>query len=238
MAARRTFGECPQTQRPCRVAAAPPDAGEMTRNRPLALLVVLIAAVLAGAVTFSMAVAGGWRTQAVTVGPACTVPHLAGSVVDVTLIDMGGRGGMMQGRRPGPMMGGPGTQGGYAPGTQGGYGPSGHGMMRVLASRGTVPAGTVSLRVVNSGTRTHELVVLPLAAGQWPGDRPAGLGGRVSEAGSLGEASASCAPGAGKGIAPGTAGWVTLTLRPGRYELVCNLPGHYPQGMYAELDVR
>jgi uncharacterized cupredoxin-like copper-binding protein len=34
------------------------------------------------------------------------------------------------------------------------------------------------------------------------------------------------------------ASWVTLTLRLGRYELVCNLPGHYAIGMHAELDVR
>jgi uncharacterized cupredoxin-like copper-binding protein len=185
--------------------------------------VVLIAAVLAGAVTFSMAVAGVWRTQAATgARTACTVPRLAGAVVDVTLIDMGG---MMHGNGPGPMMGGS-------------YPPGGHGMMRVLADRHTVPAGTVSLRVANAGTRTHELVVLPLAAGQWPGARPVGPDGKVSEAGSLGEASASCAPGAGEGIAPGAAGWVTLTLRPGRYELICNLPGHYARGMYTELDVR
>ena len=39
------------------------------------------------------------------------------------------------------------------------------------------------------------------------------------------------------GIAPGAAGWVTLHLDPGRYELICNLPGHYAAGMYAELDV-
>lgn len=207
----------------------------VARNRSLTLLVVLIAAVLAGAVTFSMAVAGVWRTQAATAArPACAVPHLAGSVVDVTLIDMGG---MMRGQGPGPMMGGSYPQGGHPPGPQGGYAQGGHGMMRVLADRHTVSAGTVSLRAANAGSRTHELVVLPLAAGQWPGARPAGPDGKVSEAGSLGEASATCAPGAGEGIAPGTAGWVTLTLRPGRYELICNLPGHYTKGMYTELDV-
>jgi uncharacterized cupredoxin-like copper-binding protein len=32
-------------------------------------------------------------------------------------------------------------------------------------------------------------------------------------------------------------GWVTVTLAPGRYELVCNLPGHYVSGMYGELTV-
>ncbi len=113
----------------------------------------------------------------------------------------------------------------------------GGGMMRVLATPASVPAGTVSLRVANTGTLTHELVVLPLAAGQPPGSRPVGPDRTVSEAGSLGEASATCAAGHGDGIAPGAASWVTLTLRPGRYELIRNLPGHYARGMYTELDV-
>jgi uncharacterized cupredoxin-like copper-binding protein len=59
----------------------------------------------------------------------------------------------------------------------------------------------------------------------------------VSEAGSLGEASRTCGAGAGEGIASGAAGWTTVTLRPGRYELLGNVPGHYAAGMYAELDV-
>jgi uncharacterized cupredoxin-like copper-binding protein len=43
--------------------------------------------------------------------------------------------------------------------------------------------------------------------------------------------------GAGEDIAPGDASWVILALKPGRYEVVCNLPGHYAAGMYGELDV-
>ena len=31
--------------------------------------------------------------------------------------------------------------------------------------------------------------------------------------------------------------WTTLTLNPGRYELLCNIAGHYGSGMYTELDV-
>jgi len=53
----------------------------------------------------------------------------------------------------------------------------------------------------------------------------------------VGEASASCAEGSGEGILPGALGWVTVTLRPGRYEIVCNLPGHYAAGMYAQITV-
>jgi len=43
--------------------------------------------------------------------------------------------------------------------------------------------------------------------------------------------------GAGEGIVPGASGWVTVTLAPGQYELVCNLAGHYTAGMYTQLTV-
>ena len=106
----------------------------------------------------------------------------------------------------------------------------------VTVSPPQVHAGTVSLRVTNIGTLQHELVVLPLASGG-VGERSVGADGRVSEPGSLGEASATCAAGAGSGIASGAASWVTLQLPVGRYELICNFPWHYAMGMHAELDV-
>ena len=62
--------------------------------------------------------------------------------------------------------------------------------------------------------------------------------GTVSETGSLGEASATCGAGHGDGIAPGAVSRLTVTLRPGRYELACNLPGHYATGMHTGLEVR
>ena len=109
-------------------------------------------------------------------------------------------------------------------------------MMRATATPSTVPPGEVSFRVWNSGMMVHELVVLALPA-DGPGTRSVGSDGRVSEEGSFGEASRSCGEGAGEGIAPGAMGWVSLHLDPGRYELICNLPGHYAAGMFAELDV-
>ncbi len=182
-------------------------------RRNLRLLVGAGAAlvVLAGASTVALAAAGGafdhrWSAPS----GQCSAPALPGTVVDVTLTNMGGA-----------MMGG--WQGG--------------GMMRVLAERHRVPAGTVSFRVANTGTLVHELVVLPLRPGQAVGQRAVGIDNRVSEAGSLGEASNSCGAGAGDGIEPGAMGWVTLHLAPGTYELVCNLPGHYAAGMYTWLTV-
>ena len=135
-------------------------------------------------------------------------PTPRGAVVRVHLMDMG-HGGMMSGRS----------------------------VMRLMAALSVVGQDQVTLVATNLGRRTHELVVLPL--------RPTGSArlavngeGRVSEQGALGEASAPCASGAGEGLTPGTTGWVTLRLRPGTYELVCNEPHHYANGMHAVLVVR
>ncbi len=205
-------------------------------NRRLLLAAMLAAIVLAAGSTVALAAANGaFSGQAATrvrtptgraaTGTRCAAPALAGAVVDVTLADMGG--GMMAGRAgPGSMMGGQ-MMGGWR----------GMGMARVLVSQGAVSAGTVSLRVLNQGAATHELVVLPLPAGQPAGARTVGTDGQVDETGSLGEASRSCGAGEGDGITAGATGWVTLTLKPGRYELICNLPGHYAAGMHTELDV-
>jgi uncharacterized cupredoxin-like copper-binding protein len=118
----------------------------------------------------------------------------------------------------------------------GGIAPLGSRMMlRVSAT--AEPAGQITLVATNMGWRTHELVILPLAAGVAAGRRIPGPDGKVSETGSLGEASSSCAAGTGDGIAAGTVGWTTVKLLPGRYELVCNLANHYADGMHQELVV-
>lgn len=149
-------------------------------------------------------------------GATASAPALPGTVVRVAVGDMGGR-----------MMGqGQGQGRGMA-----------RGVMSMRADQTTVPAGTVSFVVTNTGTRDHELVVLPIDGDQPAGARTIGADNRVDETGSLGEASRSGGEGAGEGIAQGASGWVTLTLPPGRYELLCNLPGHYAAGMYTELTV-
>ena len=174
--------------------------------------------------------------------PACTPPALPGAVVDVTTSDMGGM--MGPGMNGGPMMGpgmmGPGMNGGPMIGPQGAWPNSpgmGMGMMRLTINPSSVPAGQVSLRVANNGWLPHEVIVMPLGPGQNPGQRFIGNDWKVDEAGSLGEAAQTCGAGEGDGIAPGTMSWTTLTLTPGRYELLCNIAGHYGSGMYTELDV-
>jgi uncharacterized cupredoxin-like copper-binding protein len=164
--------------------------------------------------------AGGVLTGApATAAPPCAVPGLPGAVVAATVADMGA-------------MMGPGMMGGGSM-----MGSSMMGMMRLPVDPASVRAGTVSLLVRNLGTRDHELVVLPLTAGQSVGWRKTNSDNRIDETGSLGEVSTACGSGEGEGIAPGAVGWTTLSLAPGRYELVCNLAGHYAAGMYAELDV-
>jgi uncharacterized cupredoxin-like copper-binding protein len=144
---------------------------------------------------------------------SCSAPSsLPGHTVQVTLADMG----MTQ------MMSG--------------IAPTGAHMM-LHATPATVPAGQVSLVASNMGWRTHELVILPLGAVGIAGQRIAGSDGKVPETGSLGEASGSCAAGPGSGIPAEKVGWVTVTLAAGTYELVCNLPNHYADGMYQELVV-
>lgn len=151
----------------------------------------------------------GYHYSSLTCSPPAT---LRGHTVRVTLADMGMT----------TMMSGIAPMGAH---------------MRLSATPTTVAAGTVSLVASNMGWRTHELVILPLSSGASVGGRVPGADGKVSEAGSLGEASASCAAGASEGIAPGSVGWTTLTLTPGRYELICNLRNHYADGMHKQLVV-
>lgn len=109
--------------------------------------------------------------------------------------------------------------------------------MNLVASPGVVTAGKVNILVTNFGMRTHEVVVMPLTDGQSAGQRIVGPDGKVDETGSVGEISNNCASGTGEGIFSGSRGWNTLTLTPGRYELICNLPNHYSAGMYQEIVV-
>jgi uncharacterized cupredoxin-like copper-binding protein len=137
----------------------------------------------------------------------CTAPTLPGTAVDVQVTDAGDS---MMGQTP----------------------------MRatLLATPTSVPAGKVSFVVANTGALVHELVILPLPA-DGPGTRPTGSDGKIDESQSFGEASRSCGSGTGDGIAIGSTAWTTVTLKPGRYELVCDQPWHYAAGMFDVLTV-
>lgn len=86
-------------------------------------------------------------------------------------------------------------------------------------------AGKVTIVAPNDGKVVHELVVLRTDAD------PARLpmkGGAVDESTSVGEIA---------DVEPGATKKVTLRLAPGKYAMVCALPGHYKAGMYGSLTV-
>ena len=203
------------------------------RSRQI-LLIALAAIVLGVASTVALAAAGPGRPHRPYLGApvSCEVPALPGAVVNVTLADMPGT--MM-----GPGMMGPGWRKGQTgPGVPAqGYQRPGMRMMSILVDPTTVPSGQVSFGVVNAGAWVHEVAVLPLGPGQDVGQRPIGATNQVDESAALGHAARTCDTGEGDGIVPGGIGWTTATLAPGRYELICNIAGHYWAGMYTELTV-
>jgi uncharacterized cupredoxin-like copper-binding protein len=138
----------------------------------------------------------------------CEPQTTPGSAVNVTLFDRGGG-----------MMGG------------------GSAMMASLAADpGSVRTGPVTFVATNTGALNHELLILPLPS-DGASTRPFGTDGKINEQSSLGEASKSCGHGPGDGISPGTRSWVTVNLAPGRYELLCDEPWHYANGMFTEFTV-
>ena len=187
------------------------------------LAAAVIALVASAAVAFAVAtgpssgasaIGGGAQGgNGLLSGSSRAAPNLPGTVVNVALTNMGGS---MMGQRSAMM-----------------YGAA----MRLSADHSTVPHGKVSFLVTNAGTINHEMVILPLADSQTVGARPVSGDARIDEAGSLGEASKTGGVGAGDGIEPGAFSWVTVTLAPGRYELVCNIAGHYAAGMSTQLTV-
>ncbi len=97
---------------------------------------------------------------------------------------------------------------------------------KLVPSATSVRAGKVTFRVRNDGAIVHELVVL--RTDRRPGALPV-KGGKAVETGFKGELS---------NVAPGKVRSLTLSLKPGKYVLICNLLGHYTAGQYAALRVR
>lgn len=90
----------------------------------------------------------------------------------------------------------------------------------------SVPRGSVTFVVRNAGKLTHELVVIktPRRAGKLPMK-----GMEAVETGKVGGVAA---------IKPGATKRLTLKLKPGHYALICNIPGHYKAGQFADFTVR
>ena len=86
--------------------------------------------------------------------------------------------------------------------------------------------GRVTITAPNDGKVVHELVVLKTD------EDPAKLpkkGDEVDESTSAGEID---------DVEPGSTKKATLQLAPGKYALICALPGHYEGGMYGSLTVK
>ena len=89
----------------------------------------------------------------------------------------------------------------------------------------TIPAGKVTFQVKNAGSMVHEFVVLKTNT---PGADLKVTNGKADETGNIGE-TGDMKAGASKDL--------TLTLKPGHYVVLCNLPGHYAGGMYKDFTV-
>ncbi len=92
-----------------------------------------------------------------------------------------------------------------------------------------VSAGHIDLAIHNKGPDDHELIVVRLGGKPLP-HRKDGL--TIDEDGIEHDIAAALEP-----AAPGDHS-LSAHLKPGRYELLCNMYGHYAGGMHTELVVR
>jgi uncharacterized cupredoxin-like copper-binding protein len=99
---------------------------------------------------------------------------------------------------------------------------------RIVLRPKHVPAGEVRIELTNDGPVTHELIIarrrsnrLPLRRDELTVDEDA-----LRPVGTI------------EGLGPGHVERLSLHLAPGRYQLFCNMAGHFLAGMHAELVVK
>ena len=90
-------------------------------------------------------------------------------------------------------------------------------------------AGAVNISAVNDGSLPHEMVIAKTNLD--PSKLPTLDDGSVNE-------DALDVPGEVSDVGPGATGTGTVDLKPGKYVMFCNLPGHYAAGMYGTLTVK
>jgi uncharacterized cupredoxin-like copper-binding protein len=98
----------------------------------------------------------------------------------------------------------------------------------IVLDKTTVPAGNVTFAVRNAGAIVHEFVVLDT-------DTPAG---QLPQAGDEVSEDALTVVDEIEDIEPSANPSLDLTLTPGHYAIICNVPGHYAAGMHADLTVQ
>jgi len=91
-------------------------------------------------------------------------------------------------------------------------------------------AGDVTFTMKNQGTIPHEFIIVKTDFA--PGKIPLGPDNRFNEDGE-----GVFVPGEISEWNPKTTGTVTLKLDAGNYQLLCNIAGHYANGMYTQLTV-
>lgn len=112
----------------------------------------------------------------------------------------------------------------------------------LVPAKPRVKAGMVTLKLKNTGSIEHELIVIrtDLDSGELPTDE----NGKAVEHGAVaphhsgrGDGAEHAGAHVGTHVPAGEAGSVALKLEPGKYALVCNLPGHYASGMHSNFTV-
>ena len=97
---------------------------------------------------------------------------------------------------------------------------------KVKPATSSTGAGRTTFAVTNRDSMAHELVIIKTS--RKAGDLPMN-GDVASEKGKVGAAD---------DIAKGQTKRVTVNLKKGHYALICNIPGHYKGGMFADFTVR
>ena len=98
---------------------------------------------------------------------------------------------------------------------------------RIVVTPGHMSAGAAELVVTNHGPDTHELIIVRARRSQLP----LRLDGLTVDEDALHEVAIV------EGVDPEGVGRVRLHLAPGRYELFCNMAGHFMAGMHGDLVV-
>jgi uncharacterized cupredoxin-like copper-binding protein len=100
---------------------------------------------------------------------------------------------------------------------------------RIETSVESVPAGKVTFKIENVGATKHEMVVIQTDVAI---DDMAVEGHETNE-----EAPGMNPIGEVEDVQPGESTTLVLTLEPGGYVLLCNLPKHFERGMATEFQV-
>jgi uncharacterized cupredoxin-like copper-binding protein len=100
----------------------------------------------------------------------------------------------------------------------------------ITLSPGAVAAGPLTLEATNEGTKIHEFEVFAVPDGVDANALP--VEGDTAPADEMLEVIDEV-----EDIAPGTSASLSVSLDPGSYAVICNLPDHYANGMHATFTV-